>query len=58
MKKNEMNGARLRKEYVKPALCVVKLQSRAHLLQASAQMQINNTDPWPTLPDGSPLLPW
>ena len=55
-----MNGARLRKEYVKPALCVVKLQSRAHLLQASAQMQINNTDPWPTLPGDpmTPLLPW
>ena len=60
MKKNEMSGARLRKEYVKPALRVVKLQGRAHLLQASAEMTIYDTgaNPWPTLPGGSPLLPW
>ena len=60
MKKNQMSGLRLRKEYVKPALRVVKLQSRSHLLQASAQMLINNSDPWPTLPGdpATPLLPW
>ena len=55
-----MSGARLRKEYVKPALRVVKLQGRAHLLQASAEMMIYDTgvNPWPTMPGGSPLLPW
>ena len=60
MKKNEMSGARLRKEYVKPALRVVKLQGRTHLLQASAEMMIYDTgaNPWPTMPGGSPLLPW
>ncbi|MBQ7181413.1 MAG: hypothetical protein IJR87_08985 [Bacteroidaceae bacterium] len=59
MKKNEIGGVRLRKEYVKPALRVVKLQGRSCLLQAS-QMQINSTDPWPTLPGDptTPLLPW
>ena len=55
-----MSGARLRKEYVKPALRVVKLQGRSCLLQASGQMTIYDsaTNPWPTVPGGSPVLPW
>ena len=60
MKKNEISGAALRKEYVKPALRVVKLQGRSCLLQASGQMTIydSTTNPWPTVPGGSPVLPW
>ena len=60
MKKKEMSGARLRKEYVKPALRVVKLQGRSCLLPASGQMTIYDsaTNPWPTVPGGSPVLPW
>ena len=60
MKKNVMSGVRLRKEYVKPALHIVKLQGRSCLLQASGEMMIydTGTNPWPTMPGGSPLLPW
>ena len=61
MKKNEMSGARLRKEYVKPALRVVKLQGRSCLLQASGSMTIYDsaTNPWPVQPGtGTPILPW
>ena len=61
MKKNAISGVRLRKEYVKPALRVVKLQGRSCLLQASGSMSIydSSTEPWPTVPGtGNPLLPW
>ena len=60
MKKNAIGGVRLRKEYMKPALRVVKLQGRSCLLQASGQMTIYDsaTNPWPTVPGGSPVLPW
>ena len=60
MKKNAISGAALRREYVKPALRVVKLQGRSCLLQASGQMTIYDsaTNPWPTVPGGSPVLPW
>lgn len=60
MKKNAISGAALRREYVKPALRVVKLQGRSCLLQASGSMTIYDsaTNPWPTVPGGSPVLPW
>ena len=61
MKKNEIGGVRLRKEYIKPALRVVKLQGKACLLQVvSGQMSVyDNSTPWPVAPGtGTLLQPW
>ena len=61
MKKNAIGGVRLRKEYMKPALRVVKLQGRSCLLQASGCISVydSTTNPWPVQPGtGTPILPW